>query len=137
MIKSLRLLPSTTKVEAPFWNEAKKNNLVLQKCVDCNKFIFYPRLYCPHCLSPALTWEKASGKGKVYTYTVVVSNCHSSFISNLPFVIAIIELDEGVRMLSNVVGCGPEDVRCDMPVEVVFEELNDDFNLPKFKPVTK
>jgi hypothetical protein len=135
MTQSLKPSPVVTVVERPFWDAAKKGDLIIQKCVDCNQLIFYPRIYCPHCHSAALTWEKASGKGKVYTYTVVVNNPHSSFLADMPFVIAIVKLEEGVQMLSNIVGCRPEDVTCDMPVEVVFEKLNDEFTLPKFKPV--
>lgn len=135
MTQSLKPSPVVTSVERPFWDAARKGDLILQKCVDCNRFIFYPRIYCPHCHSAALTWEKASGKGKVYTYTVVLSNSHSSFLADIPFVIAIVKLDEGVQMLSNIVDCRPEDAACDMPVEVVFEKLNDEFTLPKFKPV--
>jgi len=134
MNKQLRLSPSVTSVEFPFWDAAKKGKLVIQKCMDCNKFVFYPRIYCPHCHSAALVWEEASGKGKIYTYTVVHSNCHSSFLEDLPFIIAIIKLDEGVQMLSNIIGCRPEDLTCDMPVEVTFEKLNDEFTLPMFMP---
>jgi len=135
MDKSLKPLPSVSSVEWPFWDAAKRGELVLQKCLECNKFIFYPRNFCPHCHSDSLTWEKASGKGRIYTYTVVWSNSPSAFLQDIPFVIAIIKLDEGVQMLSNIVGCRPEEVACDMPVEVVFEKLNDEFTLPKFKPM--
>ena len=131
MNKSLKPSPVVTSVERPFWDAANKGQLVLQKCVDCNKIIFYPRLFCPHCHSAALTWKKASGKGTVYTYTVVCSNSHSAFLDDIPFVIAIVKLEEGVQMLSNIVGCRPEEVTCDMPVEVVFERLNEEFILPQ------
>ena len=135
MNKPLKPSPVVSSVERPFWDAARKGELVLQKCLDCNKFIFYPRIFCPHCHSDALTWVKASGKGKVYTYTVVFSNPPSAFLQDIPFIIAIIKLAEGVQMLSNIVGCRPEEVTCDMPVEVVFEKLNDEFTLPKFKPI--
>jgi hypothetical protein len=81
-----------------------------------------------------LGWVKAAGTGTIYTYTVVESNAPSAFIQDIPYVVAVIRLDEGVQMLSNIVGCDPEDVECDMPVEVIFEKLDDNFNLPKFKP---
>lgn len=134
MNRPVKPSPAVSSVERPFWDATRDGKLILQKCVDCNKFIFYPRIYCPHCHSAALTWEKASGKGKIYTYTVVNSNSHSAFLGDIPFVIAIIKLDEGVQMLSNVIGCRPEEVTCDMPVEVFFEKLNAEFTLPKFKP---
>jgi uncharacterized OB-fold protein len=121
----------------PFWEAARDHKLVIQKCKDCDKYVFYPRIACPHCFSDEVTWVQASGKGKIYTYSVVVSNAPSAFVQDMPYVIAVIRLDEGVQMLSNVVECKPEDVRCDMPVEVTFEKLDEQFTLPKFKPIKK
>ena len=97
--------------------------------------IFYPRIACPHCASDSLEWVEASGKGTVYSFTVVEANAPSAFVGDIPFVVAVIRLQEGVQMLSNVVGCDPHAVVCDMPVEVTYEKLNDEFTLPKFKPV--
>ena len=77
-----------------------------------------------------------AGRGRVYSYTVVENNAPSAFLADMPFVVAVIRLDEGVQMLSNVVGCDPHTVECDMPVEVCFERLDDEFTLPKFRPVT-
>jgi len=119
----------------PFWEAARKEKLIIQKCKDCDQFVFYPRIACPHCFSEAMEWVEASGRGKVYTYTVVENNAPSAFIRDIPYVVAVIRLDEGVQMLSNVVGCDPREVQCDMPVEVTFEKLNEEFTLPKFTPV--
>ena len=118
----------------PFWDAAAEKELKIQKCKDCDKHIFYPRNGCPFCGSDDLDWVKAAGTGTIYTYTVVENNPPSAFIQDLPYVVAVIRLDEGVQMLSNIVGCDPGDVECDMPVEVIFEKLDDNFNLPKFKP---
>ena len=126
--------PPVTYWTKPFWKAAKEGRLVIQKCADCGKHIFYPRVCCPHCSSDCVEWVEASGKGTVYSYTVVCSNAPSAFIADTPFVIAIVRLEEGVQMLSNIIGCPPESVRCDMPVEVTFERLNDEFTLPKFRP---
>lgn len=120
----------------PFWDAAREHRLVLQHCADCDRPIHYPRVACPHCGSARVGWRPASGRGTVYSYTVVVNNAPSAFLADMPYVVAVIELAEGVRMLSNIVGCDPEDLVCDMPVEVVFEELNDEFTLPKFKPLS-
>jgi len=115
----------------PFWEAARENKLIFQRCKDCEKNVFYPRIACPHCFSDNLEWVEASGKGTVYTY-----NAPSAFMNDMPFVIAVVKLEEeGVQMLTNIVGCEPEEVRCDMPVEVVFEKLDNEFTLPKFKPV--
>jgi len=119
----------------PFWEAAQEGKLIFQRCKDCEKNVFYPRIACPHCFSDNLEWVEASGKGTVYTYTVVENNSPSAFMSDVPFVIAIVKLEEeGVQMLTNIVGCDPGAVQCDMPVEVIFEKLNDEFTLPKFKP---
>lgn len=118
----------------PFWDAARAGKLVLQHCEDCAMPIHYPRIACPHCGSDRLGWRAASGRGTVYSYTVVVSNAPSAFLADMPYVVAVIELDEGVRMLSNIVDCDVDALRCDMPVEVVFEELTEEFTLPKFRP---
>jgi len=118
----------------PFWEATNKKKLVYQHCNSCNKNIFYPRIACPSCFSDDLKWVEASGKGKVYTYTVVESNAPSAFVDDMPYVVAIIKLDEGIQLLSNIVGCDPHHVACEMRVEVVFERINDEFVLPKFRP---
>jgi len=118
----------------PFWDAAKEEKLIIQKCKDCGKHIFYPRIACPHCSSDSVEWINASGKGTVYSFTVVESNSPSAFVNDIPYVVAVVRLDEGVQMLSNIVGCDPDAVRFDMPVEVTFERLDDEFTLPKFKP---
>ena len=130
-----RPMPVVQPWARPFWEAAREGRLVLQHCDDCGKPIHYPRVACPHCGSVRIDWREASGRGTVYSYTVVVSNAPSAFIADMPYVVAIIELDEGVRMLSNLINYEPEALRCDMPVEVVFERQNDKFVFPKFRPI--
>ena len=135
MQKKPKPVPVINPWARPFWDAAKQGKLVYQRCKDCGTNVFYPRIACINCFSDNLEWVESSGKGRVYTYTVVESNPPSAFISDLPFVIAIVKLEEtGVQMLSNIVDCDPYEVECDMPVEVVFEKLNDEIALPKFKP---
>lgn len=120
----------------PFWEAAREKKLVFQKCEECGKNVFYPRIACPHCFSDHLVWVESSGKGTIYSYSVVENNAPSAFIGDMPFVIAIVKLEEaGVQMLTNIVGCDPKQVHCDMPVQVTFEKVTDEFTLPKFKPV--
>jgi len=128
--------PVVNSCAKPFWEAARDGKLIIQKCDDCGAKIFYPRFFCPACFSDKLGWMPCSGKGKIYSYTVVESNAPSAFLADIPYVVAIIRLDEGVQMCSNIVDCDPRNVKCDMPVEVVFEKLNDEFTLPKFKPVS-
>lgn len=118
----------------PYWEAARQEKFIIQQCADCKKHIFYPRITCPHCFSDNIDWVEASGKGSVYTYSVVTNNAPSAFAEDMPYVIAIVKLDEGVQMLTNIVQCAPDEVHFDMRVEVVFEKLNDEFTLPKFRP---
>jgi uncharacterized OB-fold protein len=87
------------------------------------------------CLSSEAIWERASGRGTVYTFTVTHQNQAPGFRDELPYVFAIVELAEGVRIVTNVVGCPPDAVRIGMPVEVVFEDVTPEITLPKFRPV--
>jgi uncharacterized OB-fold protein len=118
----------------PFWTAVRENKLLLQFCPACEHFIFYPRRYCPFCDSEQIEWVQAAGRGKVYAFTVVRNNAPSAFLDDLPFVIAIVRLEEGVQMMTNIVGCDPDKVYSEMPVEVVFEPLNAEISLPKFTP---
>jgi uncharacterized OB-fold protein len=129
-------LPEMSQVAKPFWEAAREGRFIIQKCAACGKHVFFPRIRCPHCSADQLQWTEASGRGTVYSYTVVVNNAPSAFINDMPYVVAIIRLDEGVQMLSNIVDCDPAEIHCDMPVEVTFEKLDDQFSLPKFKPIT-
>ena len=128
-------LPKPTPWSRPFWVGCKERKLLVQKCEDCQKYIFYPKLFCPFCLSERLHWVESSGKGKVYSFTVVYSYQPTEFEDDVPYVIAVIELEEGVRMMSNIVECKPDHIECDMEVEVVFEPVTDDFTFPRFRPV--
>ncbi len=128
-------LPQSTPWSKPFWDGCKKKKLLIQQCKSCKKYIFYPKLFCPFCLSPDLAWVEAAGGGKIYSYTIVHSYQPSEFSEDVPYVVAVIELDEGVQMMSNIVECKPDEVRCDMKVEVVFDNVNEKVFLPKFKLV--
>ena len=119
-----------------FWKGTKAKKLLIQHCKDCNATIFYPRKQCPECWSKNLDWIQASGKAKVYTYSVMMDMVEPIFWGDLPYVLAMVDLEEGVRMTTRIVGCKPEDVTIGMDVEVVFEELTEECTLPMFKPVT-
>ncbi len=125
--------PENPEVTKPFWEAAKLGRLVMQRCSLCGNWVFYPRELCPECFLPNLAWAQVSGRGRVYAFTVV-HQAAPAFQSDTPYVLAVIQLDEGIRMLSNVVGCDPQDVRVDMMVEAVFESINPDWTLVKFQP---
>lgn len=126
-------LPVIDHDSRPFWEAARRHELMLQRCNNCKSYIFYPRAVCPTCMSDELAWEKVSGQGSVYSYTVV-HRAPAAFADDVPYVVAIIQLAEGPRMLSHVIKCPPAQVRIGMPVQVVFEDVNDEITLPKWEP---
>ena len=89
---------------------------------------------CLNCLNTTSEWVKLSGKGQVYSFIVVHRRYHPAFAKEIPYTVAIIETEEGVRMLSNIIECKPEEVKIGMPVQVVFDDVSPEFSLPKFKP---
>ena len=128
-------IPVPSQLSEPFWAACKRHELTVQKCNNCGSFRFPPAVLCPECLSDATEWSQVSGRGKVFSFVVYRRLYNTTFEQDLPYTVAIVELAEGTRMLSNIVGIAPEDVRCDMPVEVVFEDITPDATLPKFRPI--
>ena len=129
-----KLLPEPTPITRPFWEGARKRLLSLQRCDKCAKYVFYPRGLCSHCGSAELTWTEVSGRGTVYSFTIARRPTMVGFQDEVPYVIAIVEVDEGPRMTTNIVGCDPESVRIDMRVEAAFERESDEITLVKFRP---
>ena len=127
-------LPIPSEDTAYFWERCRTGELCLQRCRDCGRAQFYPGAVCRGCLSAALEWVRAGGRGEVYSYTVVHRAPTADFQADVPYVVAVIELAEGVRLVSQVVGCPAGQVRIGMPVEVVFERASDEIMLPKFRP---
>jgi uncharacterized OB-fold protein len=119
-----------------FWAFTKEKEFRYQQCDSCDKVIFYPRRHCTGCTSGTLQWKVASGKGTIYTYSVVRQSYHPFFRNKVPYAVAWIDMDEGPRILSNVVGVEDalNDVEIGMKVEVEWEE-HEHLNIPLFKPV--
>ena len=126
--------PMNETLSKPFWEATKRHELVLPRCSTCSKIFFYPREQCPNCYSSDLDWTQVSGKGRLYTFTVVHQTAHPAFQPESPHIYAIIQLNEGPRMPSNLIGCDIEDARIDMPVEAVFDDASDEYTLVKFRP---
>lgn len=124
-----------TETTRPFWDAAREHRLDIQRCGVCRRHVFYPRTTCPHCGSLELIWVNAAGTGTVYTYTVARRPTHRTLVDVVPYVVAIVELDEGPRLATNIVGCSPDDVTIGMRVEVSFED-HDDIALPVFRPAS-
>jgi uncharacterized OB-fold protein len=127
-------LPRVDEESKGFWEACRRRELYVQGCGDCGTLRHYPRALCPACLSDRTEWQRCSGKGTVYTFTVTHQNQAAGFRDALPYVMAYVELEEGVHLLTNIVGCAPDAVRIGMPVEVVFEDVTPEIALPKFKP---
>jgi uncharacterized OB-fold protein len=132
--KPRRIEPPVTETSQPFWDATREKRFLLQWCVDCNLPIWFPREVCPGCMSSALEWRPASGLGVVYTMTVEHKPQNPAIGGGAPYVVALIDLEEGARMMSNVFGCPPDDVYVGMPVRVAWDELSDGRNLPVFEP---
>jgi hypothetical protein len=122
-----------------FWEATREGRLLVQWCTSCDRGVFYPRVFCPHCAAGAgaLEWRDASGRATVYAAVVEhrPEAAGAKFSGGQPYCVALVDLEEGVRMLTNVVGCPPDDVHCGMAVGVTWEPLSDGRRLPLFEPV--
>lgn len=133
-----KALPSPTPETAPYWDGCKAHELRIQYCRDCQAYFFYPRSLCPTCLGDALEWRAVSGKGTLLTY-VLSARPAPGFENELPYAIAIVQLDEGPHMMTNIINTDltPANLPVGMAVEVVFDDVTDAISIPKFQPSTK
>ncbi|HTR63308.1 MAG TPA: Zn-ribbon domain-containing OB-fold protein [Candidatus Binataceae bacterium] len=132
--KYLKPLPHIDEETRPWWEALQRHELYIQKCRACGELRFHPRAQCTECLSPRTEWVRCSGRGKIYTFTTTYQNPLPGFRESLPYIMAWVELDEGVKMLTNVVECRPEEVKIGMPVEVVYEDVTPQVTLANFRP---
>jgi uncharacterized protein len=128
-------LPRPAPESRAFWDGAKAKKLMLPRCDACGAFWFPPSERCPHCLSTSFQWLETKGEGRIYSFVVYHRVYHPAFEADVPYVVAIVELDEGPRLLTNIVDA-PEKVRCDARVRVKFVEAGEDIVLPKFALLT-
>ena len=127
--------PVPTDWSRRFWTALHDDGVfLLQRCDACGEFVGYPKIFCPHCYSDNLGWHVASGRGVVYTYSTVTANPPSTFLDELPYTIAIVQLDEGPRFLTRLVDVDPADVRCGMTVKVSITRLDETLSMPLFAP---
>ncbi len=119
-----------------YWEKAKAHELWLRNCNDCGNAYFYPRDISPCCFSRNTDWRQVSGKATLFTYAIVHRAPHMGFVGDVPFVTAMVELEEGPIMPTNIVidDPTPEKLQIGMALEVVFEDITDDISLPKFQP---
>jgi len=137
MNEPVRPLPRADEFDTrEFWEGTKQREFRYQQCKQCDEVVFYPRRHCPGCTGGELIWKVSSGKGTVYTYSVVRQSYHPFFRNRVPYAVAWIDLEEGPRILSNVVGGADplSDVSIGMAVQVEWEE-HESLNIPLFKPL--
>lgn len=133
---SARPIPPSSAQTEPYWNAARRGELTVQRCNSCGQRAFPPRAHCPGCGTGSLAWSPVSGRGTVHSYTVAYRAPHPVFAAQLPLIVAIVELEEGPRMVTNLVGCDPDDLKVGMAVEARFEAIDDsDVVLPVFTPI--
>lgn len=126
-------LPGVSDFNRAFWEGTKKHELRLQRCNSCGELWAPNGPVCPHCFSEDYSWEALSGRGKIATWVVFHKLYHPAFRDDVPYNVAFVELDEGPRIISNIVGAANEALSLGAPVEVVFEDVNAEISLPKFR----
>jgi len=129
----VKLIPVPTPETLPFWEGCRKGELRLQRCAACGQVQFPPQSFCAACLGENLTWFKAVGRGTVLSYTVVHWSPNPAYAADAPYVLALIALEEGPRMLTNIIGAPPGEVRIGIAVTVTFENCSPEIALPKFR----
>jgi uncharacterized OB-fold protein len=127
-------VPVPSHESKPYWEGLRQHRLLMPRCEACDHRWFPPSRHCPACRADKVAWEEVSGRGKVFSYVVFHRTYHPGFADEGPYCVALIQLAEGPRMLSNVIGLPPDEVRCDMPVKVCFEDVTETATLPKFEP---
>ena len=124
------------EVSQKYWQALNEEKFIFQKCSDCQSSIFYPRVVCPKCMSENLTWHEASGEGEIYSFTVVYRTTNPVFKNDVPYVVGLIDLAEGIRVMGNIVGTeDPENLAMNQPVKVEFKKVTDEFTFPVFRVI--
>jgi uncharacterized OB-fold protein len=131
-MSDLMPLPQPSIETVPFWAAIQERRFVMPKCDACGTVSFPPTVACGVCAQTNFTWTEMSGRGIVYSFVVYDRVYHPAFKDKVPYVVAVVDLEEGPRIISNIVGMPIADVTCDMPVTVVYDEVRDGYLIPKF-----
>ena len=129
-----RPVPAISPEMAPFWDAARRHELVAQRCLDCGAYRFPAREVCSRCLSRKVEWVPVAGTGRVFSIAIMHQAAHPWFAARVPYAVVVVELDEGARMLSTVTGLEPHAIRIGLPVRVDFEDVTPEVSLPVFRP---
>ena len=128
-----RPLPALQGLTEEFYAWGRKGELRFQRCEPCGAWRHVPREICARCGSSTWSWQRASGRGRVFTWTVAARAMHPAFANDAPYAPVVVEMEEGVRLVSQMVDCAPDALAIDMPVEVVFVAVTPEVTLPKFR----
>ena len=126
-------IPAITPDMREFFDGARAGRLMVQKCDNCGTLRFPAHDLCSKCNSTASRWVPVSGRGEVFSFNIMHQLYHPGFANEVPYAVVVVELEEGCKFISNLLGIKPHDIRCGMPVEVTFEKLNEDVSIPKFR----
>lgn len=126
--------PAQNPETAGFWKATTEGRLLFTRCDSCSEPTWYPREFCPHCGTLDVTWEEAAGTGTVYSFTIVRRGALGPYAGGSPYVLAYVELDEGVRMMTNIVEIDEAELRIGLPVRAVFHDTGDGAALPRVEP---
>jgi uncharacterized protein len=128
-------LPQIDARSRPWWDAAKRHELLIQSCGECGRLTLPPAPNCPRCRATAISWIAASGRGKVWSWTVFHKSYFVGFADEVPYAVAIVELDEGPRLWTQVIGISNADIQIGTQVEATFDDVTDEVTLVKFRPL--
>jgi hypothetical protein len=126
-------LPAVNEDNREFWTGCRNHELRFQKCAGCGHVRWPASLVCPVCLGREFHWIVSVGRGSIYTFVVYHVAYHSGFQDDLPYVVAVVQLEEGPRLLTNIVDCPIAEISCEMPVKVTWKDINEEISLPVFR----
>jgi uncharacterized OB-fold protein len=129
-----KFIPRPNPETTAWWEACRRHELLVQRCTKCGQVQFYPRIICGNCTSDRLELIRSAGRGRVNTFTICRRPVSEAYASDVPYVIALVQLDEGPTMMCNIVECDPESVDTDMRVEVTFEKWSEEITIPQFRP---
>ena len=130
-----RPLPLIEPDAKPYWDYLKQHRMHVQQCQACAAYYFPPSDYCPNCLSDRVEWRPVSGRATVYAWVTMHRAYTPAYEGDVPYNVSLVDLEEGARLWTNVIDCPPDDVRCGLAVEVVYEDVTPEITLAKFRPV--
>ncbi len=127
-------VPEITDISRHFWEAVQRDELCLQRCLACSAWIYYPNRRCTSCYSDELEWQTCSGRGSVWSYSVVHQAPYESYRVDVPYILAMVRLEEGPQMMTNLLNCDPGELEIGLPVVFTTETRSDGFKIPQFQP---